>query len=150
MHVERTFTVPRPPEVVYDYLVDFTRTEEWDPGTVRTTLVEGAPDLGVGTRYANTSQFMGREVELTYTTEVAERPHRLEFQGVQKSSTARDILSFTPATVDGQPGTRLHYRAEFRFSGVLKVLAPLVVPFKLRSLADETVEQLRRTLVERA
>jgi uncharacterized protein YndB with AHSA1/START domain len=34
MHVERTLTVPRPVELVFDYLGDFTHTNEWDPGTV--------------------------------------------------------------------------------------------------------------------
>ena len=46
MHVERTFTVPQPPDAVFDYLGDFTHTNEWDPGTVETTRTSG--DGGVG------------------------------------------------------------------------------------------------------
>ena len=57
MHVERTFTVAQPVETVFDYLADFTHTNEWDPGTVETTRTSG--DGGVGTTYANTSEFMG-------------------------------------------------------------------------------------------
>lgn len=53
MHREVTTTVA--PEVVFAYLSDFTTTEQWEPGTVRTTRVSG--DGGVGTRYANTSRF---------------------------------------------------------------------------------------------
>ena len=71
MHVERTFTVPRPVEVVFDYLADFTHTEDWDPGTVRTRRTSG--DGGAGTTYANTSQFMGRTSDLTYETTALER-----------------------------------------------------------------------------
>ncbi len=50
------------PERVFAYLADFTHTEEWDPGTVRTHRVSG--DGGVGTTYANTSRFLGRETDL--------------------------------------------------------------------------------------
>ena len=51
---------------VFDYLSDFTHTNEWDPGTVETRRTSG--DGGVGTTYANTSEFMGRRSELTYET----------------------------------------------------------------------------------
>ena len=47
MHVERTFTVPRPIEAVFAYLADFAHTEQWDPGTVETRRTGG--DGGVGT-----------------------------------------------------------------------------------------------------
>ena len=72
MHVERTLTVPRPIEAVFDYLADFTHTNDWDPGTVETRRTSG--DGGVGTTYANTSEFMGRKTELTYETIAHERP----------------------------------------------------------------------------
>lgn len=145
MHVERTFVVPVPVERVYDYLLDFSRTEQWDPGTVSTRRLEG--DLGVGTRYANVSEFMGRKVELTYTTAVAERPRSLEFRGENRSSNSRDILDLRP--VD-EASTEIHYRAEFRFHGITRLLAPLVVPRRLPALADETVEQLTAALVRHA
>ena len=72
MHVERTFTVPRPVDAVFDYLSDFTSTNEWDPGTVETRRTSG--DGGVGTTYDNVSEFMGRRTELTYETVAHERP----------------------------------------------------------------------------
>lgn len=141
MHVERTFTVARSVEDVYDYLQDFSRTEEWDPGTVSTTRTSGSG--GVGTTYSNVSTFMGRKVELTYTTAVANRPGRLEFHGRNPSSSTKDILTLRST---GPDTTEIHYRAEFRFHRVAKLLAPLVVPFKLPALADETVEQLKGAL----
>ena len=141
MHVERTFAVAVPVERVWDYLSDFSRTEQWDPGTVSTRRTSG--DGGVGTTYANVSQFMGREVSLVYTTAVAERPHALEFHGENKQSSARDILRFRAMAPDT---TEIHYRAEFRFHGVTRFLAPLIVPFKLPALADETVEHLTKAL----
>ena len=135
MHVERTFTVSRPVEEVYDYLVDFSRTEEWDPGTVSTTRTSGSG--GVGTTYANVSAFMGRQVELTYTTAVANRPGRLEFHGRNKASSTKDILTLRST---GPGTTEVHYRAEFRFHGVTKVLAPLVIDDALLSAGLDILE----------
>ena len=75
MKITRTITAPdTPPSAVFAYLSDFTTSEEWDPGTLETTLVEG--DGGVGSRYRNRSVFRGRETELTYVT-VDLQPDRL-------------------------------------------------------------------------
>jgi carbon monoxide dehydrogenase subunit G len=142
MHVERTFTVPRPIEGVFDYLGDFTHTNEWDPGTVDTRRTSG--DGGLGTTYANTSEFMGRQTELTYETIAFERPRRLQFRGTNKTATATDTMTFTPAS-DGT-ATEIHYRADFEFGRLVSLVGPLFVKPKLNRLADETVEQLQRTL----
>ncbi len=141
MHVERTFSVPRPAAEVFAALGDFTNTNEWDPGTVSTTRTSG--DGGLGTTYANTSEFMGRKVELTYETVTYDVPIRLQFRGVNKSATATDSMSFTSTST---AVTSVHYRADFEFHGVLKHLAPLLIRRKLDRLADDTVEQIKRFL----
>ncbi|CAN5165522.1 SRPBCC family protein [soil metagenome] len=141
MHVERTFTVSRPIAEVFAYLGDFTTTTEWDPGTRSTTRTSG--DGGLGTTYANTSEFLGRTVELTYETVTYEVPTRLQFRGRNKSTTATDSMTFT-ALPDG--GTSIHYRADFEFPFLIGLVAPLIVGRKLPGIADETVEQLKRSL----
>jgi carbon monoxide dehydrogenase subunit G len=143
MHVERSFTVLRPVEEVFDYLGDFTHTNEWDPGTVRTTRLSG--DGGLGTTYSNTSEFMGRKVELGYETVAFERPHHVEFRGERGSTTTRDSMTFRPA---GE-GTEVHYRATFDFGRLGNLVAPLLLRRKLDTLADETVAQLQRALQRR-
>lgn len=141
MHVERTFSVARPAAEVFAALGDFTSTNEWDPGTVTTTRTSG--DGGLGTTYANTSQFMGRKVELNYETTTYDSPFRLQFRGVNKSATATDSMSFTATS---ESVTQIHYRADFEFHGVLKYVAPLLIRRKLDTLADDTVEQIKRFL----
>lgn len=143
MHVERTFTVSRPIEAVFDYLSDFENTNEWDPGTVETRRVSG--DGGLGTTYANRSEFMGRETELTYETIGYDSPTFFSCRGKNKTATATDSMTLTR---DGER-TQIHYRADFEFHGIIKYVAPLVVKGKLDSLADETVEQIRKTLEAR-
>lgn len=140
MHVERTFSVPRPVDEVFAYLGDFTHTNEWDPGTKNTERTCG--DGGLGTRYHNVSEFMGREVELDYETITYEVPSKVQFRGTNATATATDSMTFTP---DGG-GTSIHYRADFEFGPVLRVLAPVLIGRKLDKLADETVEQIQRSL----
>ncbi len=143
MYVERTFTVPVPIEAVFAYLSDFEHTEEWDPGTVTTRRTGG--DGGLGTTYANTSTFMGRQVELSYETIGYDEPTFFSCRGRNKTATATDTMTFTAS---GQ-GTEIHYRADFAFHGITKFIAPLVVKPRLGALADETIEQIRSTLSSR-
>jgi carbon monoxide dehydrogenase subunit G len=140
MHVERTFTVSRSVEDVFDFLSDFENTNRWDPGTLETRRTGG--DGGLGTTYANRSQFMGRETELSYETIGFDRPTFFSARGTNKTATATDSMTFTR---DGDR-TQIHYRADFVFHGIAKYVAPLVVRPKLGDLADETVEQIRRSL----
>ena len=130
-----------PRSEVFDYLADFTHTNEWDPGTIETRRESG--DGGVGTTYYNHSEFAGRETELTYESVVQERPTRLQFRGTNKTATATDTLTFSP--VDGG-STQVHYRADFEFTFPVSLVAPLLVKPKLGTIADETVEQMSRTL----
>ena len=144
MHVERTLTVPRPIESVFDYLGDFTHTNEWDPGTVETTRASG--DGGLGTTYANTSEFMGRQTSLEYETITFDRPTKLQFRGHNKTATATDTMTFS--SIGG--GTEIHYRADFDFGRLLNLVAPLFLKRKLDKLADETVAQLEKALLNLA
>lgn len=140
MYVERSFTVSRSIDEVFDYLSDFENTNEWDPGTIHTRRVSG--DGGIGTTYENRSKFAGRETELTYETIGFDRPTFFSARGTNKTATATDSMTFTR---DGDR-TQIHYRADFQFHGIVKYVAPLVVKPKLSALADETVEQIRRAL----
>jgi carbon monoxide dehydrogenase subunit G len=135
-----TFTVSRPVDDVFAFMSDFENTEQWDPGTLETRRTGG--DGGLGTMYHNRSTFLGRETELTYETIGYDRPTFFAAQGRNKTATAMDSMTFTR---DGDR-TQIHYRADFTFHGFAKYVAPLVVRRKLDSLADDTVEQIRRTL----
>jgi uncharacterized protein YndB with AHSA1/START domain len=140
MEIVRTLTVSRSPEAVFAYLSDFTTTEEWDPGTVRTTRESG--DGGVGTRYHNVSEFLGRQTELTYVVEEHEAPMRLKLRGENKTVVAHDTMTLEP-TASG--GTELTYRAEFAFRGAARLIAPLASP-AFKRLGDEAEEGLRQAL----
>ncbi|TDO56072.1 polyketide cyclase/dehydrase/lipid transport protein [Kribbella sp. VKM Ac-2571] len=137
--IQRDVSVATTPEHAFDYLADFRTTEEWDPGTVRTVLLQG--DGGEGTTYRNTSRFKGRETELTYVVEEYARPDRIVLRGENRTIVSRDTMTFRS---EGHL-TRVTYRAEFQLKG----LARLTEPFLRRSferLGDEAEEGLRNAL----
>ncbi len=141
MHVERTFTVSRPIAEVFAFFADFTTTEQWDPGTRSTTRTSG--DGGLGTTYANTSEFMGRRVELTYETVTHVEPTKVQFRGRNGRTVATDSMTLTALS---EASTSVHYRADFEFPFLIRLVAPLVVGRKLPALADETIAQIKRSL----
>lgn len=139
MIVSRTVTVDQPVERVFAYVSDFTTTTAWDPGTVRTVRTSG--DGGVGTRYQNTSRFLGRTTELTYTVTDLVPDQRIQLRGENKTVVAEDTMTLVP--VDG--GTELTYRAEFTFKGLAAWVAPLLRP-ALDRLGDQAEVGLRQAL----
>ena len=131
--IRRTVTVDRPLAEVWEFLADFTTTEEWDPGTVRTTRRSG--DGGVGTVYDNVSKFAGRETKLVYTVEAVEPEHMIKLKGENKAVTATDTMTFT----GNAERTIVEYVAVFDFHGLLRFAAPLMAPL-FKKLGDNAAE----------
>jgi uncharacterized protein YndB with AHSA1/START domain len=138
--VERSLTVSTPQDVVWSYLSDFTRTEDWDPPTVSTTRVRGTGD--VGTVYRNLTRFWGREVRTDYTVVRHEPVHLLQLEGCASSMRTLDTMTLT-AEPDGS--TTVTYRAEFRPQGAAGLLSPLLA-LGLKKLGDDTARTMRRCL----
>lgn len=138
--IERTVSTPHPVGQVFDYLADFTNAEEWDAGTVSCSLTSG--DGGVGTHYRNVSRFLGRETTLDYVVQRHERPTAFVIEGSNKTVTSTDTMTLAPAA-DG--GTRVTYRAEFRFAGAARFLEPLL-RLPLKKLGDDAEQTLTRAL----
>jgi carbon monoxide dehydrogenase subunit G len=128
---------------VFAFLSDFENTEQWDPGTIETRRLSG--DGGLGTTYRNRSSFMKREVELEYETIGYDPPTAFVCRGRNGRTTATDHLTFTR---DGER-TQVHYRAVFDFPFPVNLLAPVLARKPLETLADETVEQITKTLSSR-
>ena len=88
---------------------------------------------------------MGRIVNLTYETVTYDVPDKVQFRGRNGRTVATDSMAFT-ALPDG--GTSIHYRADFEFPFLIRLVAPLIVGRKLPAIADETVEQIKRSLAQ--
>jgi uncharacterized protein YndB with AHSA1/START domain len=146
MEIERTVTVDQPVDRVFAYLSDFTTTTQWDPGTVRTERVSG--EGGVGTRYRNTSKFLGRETELDYLVVEHVSDQRLVLRGENATLVAHDSMTFVRTAGSGTTageGTTVTYRAEFEFKGLAKLVAPLLSP-AFKKLGDDAEQGMREAL----
>ncbi|MER7072840.1 SRPBCC family protein [Terrabacter sp. NPDC000476] len=143
MDVERSVTVQQPVDRVFAYLSDFTNTTEWDPGTVHTERVAG--EGGVGTRYRNTSRFLGRETELDYLVTESVPGERFALRGENATVVAHDTMTFVRTLEGGTEGTTVTYRADFEFKGVARLVAPLLAP-AFKKLGDEAEQGMRQAL----
>jgi carbon monoxide dehydrogenase subunit G len=147
MDIVRSVTVDRPLDEVFAYLSDFTTTNEWDPGTVRTELVSG--DGGLGSRYHNVSKFLGRKTELDYLVIEHVAGERFALRGENSTVVATDTMTFMRShslAGDGEgEGTTVTYHAAFEFKGVAKLVAPLLSP-ALKKLGDEAETGMRDAL----
>lgn len=139
MKITRSVVTRRPAAEVFAYLSDFTSTTQWDPGTVLTERISG--DGGVGTRYANTSKFNGRETRLVYEVIDVIPGERIRLRGENDTVTAIDTI--TVKSVFGE--TRVTYEADFTFKGIAAIAAPFLRG-AFRRLGDEAEEGLRRAL----
>ncbi|USX52734.1 SRPBCC family protein [Lentzea sp. HUAS12] len=139
--VERTFTVASTPEGVTEYLRDFSRAEQWDPGTVSCTRLDDGP-VEVGSRWRNVSSFLGRKTELVY--ELTRDDERgLQFVGRNDTATSTDDISISAGP---EPGTtRIAYHAHVEFNGLAKFGAP-VAKLALEKLGTDTEKSLVRVL----
>jgi carbon monoxide dehydrogenase subunit G len=141
MKIRREVTTSAPADRVFAYLSDFTTTTEWDPGTVKTVRLAG--DGGVGTTYDNTSKFMGRETRLTYEVVEYAEPTRIVLHGTNATVDAIDSI-----TVEAHGGgTKVTYEADFAFSGLAKLLAPLLAP-ALKKLGDDAKQGMAEALAQ--
>ncbi len=139
MRITRTVMSPRAISEVFAYLSDFTSTTEWDPGTISTTLVSG--DGGVGTVYANTSRFNGRQAALTYRVTALVPNALVRLEGENKTIHATDTMTFD----ESAHGTSVTYDANFRFKGLARLAAPFLGR-AFKKLGDEAEAGLRRAL----
>jgi carbon monoxide dehydrogenase subunit G len=139
--VERTFTVASTPEGVVEYLRDFSRAEQWDPGTVTCTRLDDGP-VEVGSRWHNVSTFLGRKTELVYELTRADA-HRLQFVGRNDTATSTDDISITAGPAPGT--TRIGYHAHVEFNGLARLGAP-VAKLALEKLGTDTERNLIRVL----
>ncbi|WP_410599497.1 SRPBCC family protein [Amycolatopsis sp. lyj-90] len=120
VEVTRNFTVDATPEAVVDYLRDFSRATEWDPGTVTCEQTSPGP-VAVGTRWHNVSKIGGMETELTYELTRLE-PGRVVFVGKNDTATSTDDIT---VTTGGNGTAKLTYHATIEFHGAAKLASPI-------------------------
>ena len=137
--VSRTFTVKPTPDVVVDYLADFTHAEEWDPGTEPCTRLDSGP-IQVGSRFHNESKIAGVSTELVYEL-VTLDADKVVLRGENDSATSTDTITVTPK--DG--GSEITYEAVIEAKGVGKLAEPLM-KLVFERIGSETEKKMTEVL----
>jgi hypothetical protein len=124
---------------LFRYFADFTTTNEWDPNTVKTTLLTG--DGGLGSTYSNTSKFNGKESSLVYEV-IEHQPNSLiKLRGENKNIVAIDTMTIT----DNGNNRTFTYEARFKLKGLGNLISPLLSK-AFKKLADEAEVGLRKVI----
>lgn len=137
--LSETLTTAKPRHDVFAYVSDFSTVAEWDPGVVASRLSSG--DGGIGSVYAVTATFSGREVPMTYTVVDLAAPERIVLRGSGKTVDAIDTIE----CFDHDDGTRVVYTAEFRLKGLLRLATPFLGA-TFRRLGEAAIGGLDRAL----
>jgi uncharacterized membrane protein len=142
--IERSFTIHRPLEDVFDYMSRFENDAEWRAEIAdirRSTSLE----RGVGERYEQLLDIGGRQVMTDFEVVEYEQNRHLAFRGTSGDVKARGAYDFT---AEGD-ATHVDVHATVDVSGA----AQLTEPYMKRQLAthgDEDFRRLRRLLESRA
>jgi carbon monoxide dehydrogenase subunit G len=113
--------LPIPLEQAFEYLADFSRTAEWDPGVVEAErLTPGPPRRG--SRFRVVVSFLGRRLPLDYEITAYEPPTRLVLEGGDSSVHSHDEITFAPRP----GGTRVTYEARLELRGLRRLADPLL------------------------
>jgi len=134
--------LPIPVEEAFDYLADFSRTAEWDPGVVSAERLTRGP-IGRGSRFRVDVSFLRRRLPLEYRIEVFERPHHLVLEGGDGSIRSVDEISFAPRN----GGTRVTYEANLELTGVLSLADP-ILDVLFQRIGRFAVRGLRERIVD--
>lgn len=121
--VERSATLPAPPDEVFAYLSDLDRLPEWQAGVVDARRTSDGPPA-VGATATVTRELMGERIVAPLTITAYEPPGRLaigtEVSGVRVAAT----LELAP-TADGS-ATDVGFTMEIHASGFTRFMEPMI------------------------
>jgi len=131
MRIEQTFSVARPPEVVFDYLTDPAKLAEWQTSKTSVEQITDGP-VGLGTRVRErTRPPGGKEFEQIVEFATFDRPRRVHVHIVDGPQPIDGTWSFEP----DETGTRVHFVAEGQLRGPMRFAQPLLKPMLARQFA---------------
>jgi carbon monoxide dehydrogenase subunit G len=110
-----------PIEAAFDYVADFSNSQEWDPGTTASKRLDDGP-VGPGARYGLTVRMGGRVAPMEYRIRDFDRPRRVVLVGSGPNVNAVDEISFERA----DKGTVVDYTADIRLGGLLRLAQPFL------------------------
>ena len=138
--MEETITVEvaADPERAFELAADFGRLAEWDPSVVSSEWRDDG--MAVGAVCDVEARFLGNRPRIEYELVELDPPRRAVYR-----ATASAMTSVDSVVVDPSGGTSVTFSASIRFSGLLRLVSPLL-GLILRRQSQESAEALRRAL----
>jgi len=127
VRVTATTRIACPPEQLFDTLADLRNDTQWNT-RVSTAELRSTDAIGPGSRFAIVNG--GTPYDVTITT--YDRPSRLVLEASGKPDLTI-AYTFTPTS----DGTQLDSHFDFRPSGALKLLFPLLAPVIRRDVPKQ-------------
>jgi len=122
MRLEQTFTVAKPPEEVFAYMVDPATLADWQTSKVEVLpLTDGPPRLGY--RVKERTKAGGRTFDQVVEFTEFVPGEALTVHIVEGSVPVDGRWTFEP---DGDGGSRVRFVAEGPLPGAMRLLQPLV------------------------
>jgi carbon monoxide dehydrogenase subunit G len=131
-----------PPEVAFAYVADLARHGEWNPGLKVMAISEGSTT--VGSRFQSVGHVMGREIRDDLS--VTEYHPPVCFAFFVKSGLGGEELTHEFVLQPKDGGTLVTRTAMATVSLLLKLLAPILAAFGIRSEHNKSLERLKAKL----
>jgi len=143
-HYTATIDVPVAINEAFDFLAEFSTTEQWDPGVSEAEMLTPAP-VALGSQFRVVASLAGRKVPLTYEITAFDRPRSVTVRAENSTTVSEDTINFT------QTGdlVSVRYEADLQLKGVAKLFGP-VMALLFNGIGDRAAAGLRAALLDRA
>ena len=143
--LRETIETSLPVDDAFEFVADFANAMHWDPGVATSQRIGSGP-VAVGARYKLGVRMRGRVVPMEYRITRYEPPRRVVLEGQGSNVEAIDDIRLEPTSTGG---TRVHYTADIRLTGLLRLAAPFAGG-AFERIARDAADGMRRTLDARA
>ncbi|GAB4456127.1 MAG: hypothetical protein Kow00120_25500 [Anaerolineae bacterium] len=138
---ENTTVIDRPAAQVFDFLADLENLPRWNYAVVETEKISDG-SVGVGIRYRQVREFLGRRIEDQFEVTAYEPAKRLAIE-----STVPGLFPFAfvyeLAPVHGN--TRITNSVTLEPQGALRLASPLVAS-RVKSAVDANLARLKEII----
>jgi dehydrogenase/reductase SDR family protein 12 len=142
LEMREEFDTHREVREVFDYIVDFSRIDEWDHTILSAEKVsDGA--IGLGSRFDLVFSMGPRKTPISYEITKFEFPNKAVLTGTSQNFTAVDTVTLTKSN----DGCHVVWQAELEFTGVSAKIIPLIEK-KVKAGGAKTIHDLERALAD--
>ncbi|MEM7360344.1 MAG: SDR family NAD(P)-dependent oxidoreductase [Pseudomonadota bacterium] len=134
------FNSPRSMEDAFDYIVDFSRIDEWDHTIISAEKIsDGA--IGLGSQFKVVYSMGARKTPIYYEITEYDSPNRAVLTGTSASFVAVDTVTIS----ETESGCHVDWQANLEFTGAAAKIVPLIEK-KVKAGGAKTIRDLKRAL----